>query len=297
MRRIGVLLPGPENDPSYVARVTIVRGGLEKLGWVEGRNVQFNYRWTDADANRTRAYAAELVGLGPEVILTANTSPVRDLLQATRTIPIVFVSVSDPVGDGFAGSLRFRPGGNTTGFSNYDPAMVGKWLELLKEIAPNTKRVAVVYNPDTAPHSVFWPPLQAAGQSFGLQMVPILVRSVAEIESTIAALGRERGLASSRCRMASPLFGGLLVTAQAAKHRVPGVYPFTGFATSGGLVSYGVDSTDQYRGAVSYIDRILRGAKPADLPVQQPTKFELVINLKTAKALRAHDPTIVACTR
>src|SRR5262249_29274894 len=260
----------------------------------EGRNVRFDNRWAEADADRYRTYAAELVSLGPDVILASSTPAVRALQQATRTIPIVFVSISDPVGDGFVTSLA-TPGGNMTGFSNYDPTMVGKWLELLKEIAPNTKRVAVVYNPDTAPHSIFLPPLKDAMHAFAMQMVPTLVRSVAEIESAIAALARHRAAGLLAIPDGYTYVHRALVTAQAAKHRVPTVYPFSVFAMSGGLVSYGVEIADQFSRASSYVDRILRGAKPSDLPVQAPTKFELVINLKTAKALDLTiPPTLLA---
>jgi len=284
IRRIGVLLSIGESDPLSVMRVKSFQEGLRELGWVEGRNVRFDNRWAEGDADRYRRHAAELVSLGPDVILTGGTPAVRALQQATRTIPIVFVSISDPVGDGFVASLA-TPGGNTTGFSNYDPAMVGKWLELLKEIAPNTKKVAVVYNPDTAPYSIFLPQLKNAMQSFAMQMVPMLVRSVAEIESAIAALGRQPAVGLLAIPDSYTYVHRALLTSQVAKHRVPAVYPFSVFATSGGLVSYGVETADQYRRASSYIDRILRGAKPGDLPVQAPTKFELVINLKTAKAL------------
>src|SRR5262249_4107847 len=239
IRRIGVLLSIGESDPLSVMRMKSFQEGLRELGWLEGRNVRFDNRWAEADADRYRTYAAELVSLGPDVILASSTPAVRALQQATRTIPIVFVSISDPVGDGFVTSLA-TPGGNMTGFSNYDPTMVGKWLELLKEIAPNTKRVAVVYNPDTAPHSIFLPPLKDAMHAFAMQMVPTLVRSVAEIESAIAALGREPAAGLLAIPDGYTYVHRALVTAQAAKHRVPTVYPFSVFAMSGGLVSYGV---------------------------------------------------------
>ena len=284
MRRIGVLLSTSESDPLAGKRMKSFQEGLRELGWIEGRNVRFDNRWAEGDAHRYGAYAAELVSLGPDVILTGGTPSLRALQQATRTIPIVFVSVSDPVGDGFVASLA-TPGGNMTGFSNYDPAMVGKWLELLKEIAPNTKKVAVVYNPDTAPDSIFLPPLKNAMHSFAMQMVPTLVRTVAEIESAIAALGSEPAAGLLAIPDSYTYVHRALFTTQAAKHGVPAVYPFSVFATSGGLVSYGVEFTDQFRRASSYVDRILKGAEPGDLPVQEPTKFELVINLKTAKAL------------
>jgi len=294
MRRIGVLSGLAESDPLSVVRIKSFQEGLRELGWVEGHNVRFDNRWAGADSDRYPTYAAELVSLGPDVILTGSTPAGRAQQQATRTIPIVFVSISDPVGDGFVASL-VKPGGNMTGFSNYDPAMVGKWLELLKEIAPNTKKVAVVYNPDTAPHSIFLPPLKDAMQAFAMQMVPTLVRSVGEIESAIAALGQEPAAGILAIPDAYTYVRRALVTAQAAKHRVPAVYPFSVFATSGGLVSYGVEVTDQWRRASAYVDRILRGANPGDLPVQKPTKFELVINLKTAKTLGLTiPPTLLA---
>jgi putative ABC transport system substrate-binding protein len=284
MRRIGILMSIGESDPLSVMHMKSFQEGLRELGWVEGRNVRFDYRWAEGDADRYRTYAAELVNLGPDVILTSSTPAARAQQQASRTIPIVFVSISDPVADGFVASLA-TPGGNMTGFSNYDPAMVGKWLELLKEIAPNTKKVAVLYNPDTAPHSIFLPPLKEAMQAFAMQMAPTFVRSVGAIESAIAALGREPAAGLLAIPDGYTYVHRALVTTQAAKHRVPTVYPFSVFAKGGGLVSYGVEIDDQFRRAASYVDRILRGAKPSDLPVQAPTKFELVINLKTAKAL------------
>jgi putative ABC transport system substrate-binding protein len=284
MRRIGILMSIGESDPLSGMHMKSFQEGLRELGWVEGRNVRFDNRWAEGDADRYRTYAAELVSLGPDVILTSSTPAARAQQQASRRIPIVFVSISDPVGDGFVASLA-TPGGNMTGFSNYDPAMVGKWLELLKEIAPNTKKVAVVYNPDTAPHSIFLPPLKDAMQAFAMQMAPTLVRSVGEIESAIAALGREPAAGLLAIPDGYTYVHRALLTTQAAKHRVPTVYPFSVFAKGGGLVSYGVEIDEQFRRAASYVDRILRGAKPSDLPVQAPTKFELVINLKTAKAL------------
>jgi putative ABC transport system substrate-binding protein len=289
MRRIGVLSSISESDPLSVIRMKTFQEGLRALGWVEGSNVRFDNRWAGGDADRYPTHAAELVSLGPDVILTGSTPAGRALQQATRTIPIIFVSISDPVGDGFVASLA-KPGGNMTGFSNYDPAMVGKWLELLKEIAPNTKKVSVVYNPDTAPHSIFLPPLKDAMQSLAMQMVPTLVRSIAEIESAIAALGREPATGLLAIPDIYTYVRRALVTSLAAKHRVPAVYAFSVFAKSGGLVSYGVEVNDQWRRASAYVDRILRGAKPGDLPVQEPTKFELVINLKTAKALELTVP-------
>jgi putative ABC transport system substrate-binding protein len=290
-RRIGVLFPGAEGDPYYSPRTTALREVLKELGWVEGRNVRFEYRWTQADPDRNQAYAVELVGLAPDVILAAGTPPVRALRQSTSTIPIVFLSVSDPVGDGFVASLA-KPGGNSTGFSNYDPSMVGKWLQLLKEIAPNTKRIAVIFNPDTAPHAIFLPSIVAAAPSLGVDAVPVQVRNGPEIENSIAALGREQTVGLLAIPDAFTVNQRDLLTTLTARHRLPAIYPFPAFC---GLISYGVDNVDQYRRAASFIDRILKGARPGDLPVQQPTKFELVINLKTAKALGiAISPALLA---
>jgi putative ABC transport system substrate-binding protein len=284
VRRLATLIPAAEDDPIYTHHMSILRDELAKRGWIEGRNLRSFYRWTDAEPGRSEAFAAELVGLAPDVIFAQSTPILRDLQQATGAIPIIFVSVSDPIGDGFVSSLA-RPGGNLTGFSNYDPYMIGKWLELLKEIAPARRQAAVIFNPDTAPHSLFLPAFRIAAQSMGRQTLSVPVRSAVEIESAIATLGRGSAVGLMVMPDSFTFAHRDLVTREVARYRLPAVYPFPGFAASGGLISYGVNVAEQYRGAASYIDRILRGAKPGDLPVQRPSKYELVINLKAAKAL------------
>jgi putative tryptophan/tyrosine transport system substrate-binding protein len=273
-----------EGDPEGRARMVAFIQGLQALGWVENRNIRIEVRWTAGDAGIIRRAAAELVALSPDVILSQSTPALAALQKATSTIPIVFVSVSDPVGDGFVAALA-KPAGNMTGFSNYEPTLAGKWLELVKQVAPPVERIAVLFNPSTAPHSIFLRPLETAASSLAVKLVPAPVRSNVEIESTVAAIGREPG-------------GGLIVLPDAftsahrkpiiavtTVHRLPAISAFRFFPTDGGLMSYGVDVPDQFWRASSYVDRILKGEQPANLPVQQPTKFEFVINLKTAKAI------------
>ena len=291
-RRIGILMGIAENDPEGQARVAAFRQGLQDLKWVEGRNIRIDIRWGTGDATRVKAYAAELVSLAPDVILATNTPTVRALQQATRAIPMVFAGLTDPVGDGAVTSFS-KPGGNITGFSSFDPAIAGKWLQLLKEISVNIVRVAVIFNPDTAPHSIFLPALEAAALSVGVKLVLATVRDTAAIENAIATLGRESG--GGLVVMPDVFVAGHreLVIALAARYRVAAVYPFRYWVAQGGLLAYGPDIVDQYRRVTAYIDRILQGAKPADLPVQAPTKFELAINLKTAKALGLTIPPTV----
>ena len=283
-RRIGILMGIAENDPEGQARVAAFRQGLQDLKWVEGRNIRIDLRWGTGDATRVKAHAAELVSLAPNVILATNTPTVRALQQATRAIPMVFAGLADPVGDGAVTSLS-KPGGNITGFSSFDAAIAGKWLQLLKEISPNIVRVAVIFNPDTAPHSIFMPALEAAASSVALKLIRATVRDTAAIENAIATLGREPG--GGLVVMPDVFVTGHreLVIAVAARNRVAAVYPFRFWVAQGGLLAYGPDIVDQYRRVATYIDRILQGAKPADLPVQAPTKFELAINLRTAKAV------------
>jgi len=284
MRRIGVLMSGDENDPVWKPRLSAFTQALADLGWTDGRNVRMDLRWNGDDNNRSRALAQELVGLQPEIIVTYGTPATVALQRETRTIPIVFASVADPVAGSIVGRLD-RPGGNITGFANIEVSMGGKWLEVLLEIAPGLKRVLIMFNPDTTPGPTFMPPFETAARS--LKIAPIIapVHSDAEIEAAIVGLGREPG-------------GGLVVMADtfmsghraplimaAARNNVPAVYPQSVFVRDGGLLSYGIDQVDNWRRAAAYVDRILRGAKPGDLPVQFPTKFEMVVNLKTAKAL------------
>jgi ABC-type uncharacterized transport system substrate-binding protein len=286
IRRVGVLMGYAENDPESQTRIAAFVQALSDSGWSDGRNLHIDYRWASADVERIKQFAKELVALKPDVIL-ANTTPVTAALQReTADIPIVFVIVSDPVGAGFVASLA-RPGGNITGFINFEDSMGGKWLELLKAIAPAVKLSGIMFNPDTAPGGggYFLHSFEAAGAALGVKTIVTPVRSTNEIEKVIGDLARERD-------------GGLVVMTDsfltvnrkqvmtlAERYKLPAVYPTRYFVTDGGLISYAADLIDQYRRSASYVDRILRGEKPADMPVQVPTKFELVINLKTAKAL------------
>ena len=284
VRRIGVLMNVAADDPEAQARNAAFLQGLQELGWTVGRNVRIDYRWAAGDADRLRRYAAELVALAPDVVLASGTSTVGPLQQATRTVPIVFAGVADPVGAGFVDSLA-RPGGNATGFISFEYGLSGKWLELLKEIAPGVTRVAVLRDSAISGGTGQFGAIQSVAPSLGVEVIPINVRDAGEIERAVAAFARAPN-------------GGLIVTASglaivhrelivmlAARHKLPAVYYYRFFVTDGGLVSYGPDPHDQYRRAAGYVDRILKGEKPADLPVQAPTKYELVINLKTAKAL------------
>ena len=293
-RRIGVLLPAPEGDQLYLGRLTTLREALGKLGWVESRNLHIEYRWSRVDATLFRTHAAELVNLSPEVIVTTSTPTVRALQQATATIPVVFVTVSDPVGDGFVASLA-KPGGNITGFSNYDPAVAGKWMEIVRELSPGVRRVALLFNPTTAPYPLFVGTLRDAGRSSNLDVVESHVHSVPDTERAIAACASEPRASVIAIPDTFTVVNRTALIEAAARHHVPVVYPFASFPRSGGLISYGVETADQYRAAASYVDRIIKGARPAELPVQQPTKFELVINSKTAKVLGLTiPPTLLA---
>jgi putative ABC transport system substrate-binding protein len=285
MPRIGVLMGYAESDRQGQANVAAFQGGLQKLGWTEGRNIRLDTRWAAAQADLMQRFAKELVELQPDLILTQNTPATAAVLQQTRTIPIIFANVSDPVGSGFVAGLP-RPGGNVTGLIDIDASMAGKWLGLLKEVAPRVARVAFFFNPVTAPFAEYYvTPFKAAAASFAVEAIAAPVRDTSELESVVAGQAREPD-------------GGLIVmpeafmnvhraevTSLAAHYRLPAVYPRRFFAELGGLLSYGNDQSDNFRRAAGYVDRILKGEKPADLPVQTPTKFELVINLKTAKTL------------
>jgi ABC-type uncharacterized transport system substrate-binding protein len=284
MRRIGVLMILAENDREGRARIVAFIQGLQALGWVEHHNIRIDVRWTAGDASRIRRDAAELVALTPDVILSQSTPALAALQKATSTIPIVFVSVSDPVGDSFVATLA-KPAVNMTGFSNYEPTLAGKWLQLIKQAAPHVERIAVLFNPSTAPHSIFLPPMEAAASSLEVKLVHARVHSDAEIESTVAAIGREPGAGLIVLPDAFTSARRKSIIALTIVHRLPAISAFRFFPADGGLMSYGVDIPDQFWRASSYVDRILKGEKPADLPVQQPTKFEFVINLKTVKAL------------
>ena len=294
VRRIGVLLGLAANDPEGQARIEAFLQALHQLGWTDGLNIQILRRFTDGDADRARAYAAELVALAPDLVLTSGASTTGVILPATRTVPVVFVGAADPVGAGFVDSLA-RPGGNVTGFTSYEYSMSGKWLELLKEIAPGVKRVAVLRDPAVSTGTGQFGAIQTAAPSFGVELSPINVRDAAEIERAITAFERSGKGGLIVTTSASVLAHRNLIITLAARHKLPAIYYARFYVTSGGLASYGPDYRDQYRRAAGYVDRIFKGEKPADLPVQGPTKFELVINLKTAKALGLSvPPTLLA---
>ena len=296
MRRIGVLLPAAADDAEFQARVGAFLQGLALLGWTIGRNVRIDTRWATANAADIRRHAAELAALAPDVILAHGASTVGPLLQATRTVPIVFPVVADPVGAGFVDSLA-RPGGNATGFMTFEYSLSGKWLELLKQIAPGVTRVAVLRDPAITAGIGQFGAIQAVAPSLGVEVSPVNVRDAGEIERAVAAFARSSngGLIVTASGLAQ-LHRDLIVTL-AARHKLPAVYFERFFVAAGGLISYGPDFVDQYRRAAGYVDRILKGEKPADLPVQAPTKYELVINLKTAKALGLDVPPIAARPR
>jgi putative ABC transport system substrate-binding protein len=295
MRRIGVLTGADENDPEWKARISAFTQALANLGWTDGRDVRIDLRWGHGDNDRIRALARELVGLQPDIILASSTPVTVALQRETRTIPIVMVNVFDPVASGFVVALN-QPGGNITGFANLEASMGGKWLELLSEIAPGLKRATIMFNPDTAPALTYMPSLEKAARS--LNVVPIIasVHSEEEIDTVITTLGREPG-------------GGLVVMPDvftqvhrapiilaAARNNVPAIYGLPEMARDGGLLSFGTDRVDTFRRATTYVDRILRGAKPGDLPVQFPVKYEMVVNLKTAKALGLTIPETLLAT-
>jgi putative ABC transport system substrate-binding protein len=288
-RRIGVLMSTTVSDPEGQARVGAFLQGLEQLGWVDGRNLQIDIRWPTGNVDDDRKYAAELVSLAPDVILASAARAVMALQRATSTVPIVFAMTLDPVGGGIVESLS-RPGGNTTGFMLYEYGLSGKWLELLKQIAPGATRVAVLRDATVPTGHGQFAVIQAMAPPLGLEVIPINVNHATEIERAVVSFARFAN-------------GGLIVTGSgpamahrkliaelAARYRLPAVYPFRFFISGGGLISYGPDLADQHRGAATYVDRILKGAKPGDLPVQAPTKYELIINLRTAKAMGLEVP-------
>jgi putative ABC transport system substrate-binding protein len=289
VRRIGVLMPQDENDPEGKRRVSAFTQALADLGWTDGRNARMDLRWAGGDTNRMRALAQELVGLQPDIILTDGGAATIALQRETSTIPIVFVAgVTDPVALGIIARLD-RPSGNITGFGTFEPSMGGKWLELLSEIAPGLKRAAIVFNPG-APVSIFMPSFETAARSLKVETITAPVHDDLEIETAIITLGREPG--GGLVFIPSPwmIVHRVPIILTAARNNIPAVYAASYFAREGGLLSYGPDRADTFRRAATYVDRILRGDKPSDLPVQFPTKFELVINLKTAKALGLEIP-------
>jgi putative ABC transport system substrate-binding protein len=295
IRQVGVLIPASADDADLQARVGAFLQGLQQLGWTIGQNVRIDTRWATTNPADIRRHAAELVALAPDVILVNAVAATAPLLEATRTVPIVFASVADPVAAGFVDSLA-RPGGNATGFSTLEYSFGGKWLELLKQIAPSVTRVAVIRDPAISAGIGLFSAVQSAASSVGVELSPVNVRNADEMDRAISAFARGSN-------------GGLIVTASsgafaqrdaivalAARHKLPAVYYHSSFVKGGGLISYGPDLVDQYRRAAAYVDRILKGEKPADLPVQAPTKYELVINLKTAKALGLTVPPSLLAT-
>jgi putative ABC transport system substrate-binding protein len=290
VRRIGVLVSIAPDDPEAQARVAAFIHELQQLGWADGRNLRIDIRWGAGDAERIRRYAAELVALAPNAILAVGGGAVGPLLQTTRTVPIVFTLTPDPVGAGFVDSLA-RPGGNATGFTNFEYGIGGKWLELLKEIAPRVTRAAVLRDPAIPAGIGQFGAIQAVAPSFGIELRPVDVRDAGEIERAVATFARSSNDGLIVTSNALALVHRNLIVTLAARHRLPTIYPFRFFVTAGGLASYEPDSIDPQRRAASYVDRILKGEKPADLPVQAPTKYELAINLKTAKALGLDVPT------
>jgi putative ABC transport system substrate-binding protein len=287
MRRIGVLVNAAAAEPEFQSYLASFIQGLRQLGWTEGQNFRIDVRWNAGDAGLSRTYAAELLGLMPDVILAGSTINLTAIQQATSTVPVVFVQVADPVAQGFVASMR-RPGGNVTGFSLFEFSLGGKWVDLLKQLAPRLMRVAFMFNPDTAPYSRFFTPvIEAAATSLGVQLTTAPVRAAVDIEAALALFARQPngGLllqGDSFTRLHQSLIADL-----AGRYRLPSIAPGPDFAKQGGLMDYGpfVGVDDQYRQAATYVDRILKGSKPGDLPVQAPTKYRLVINMKTAKAL------------
>jgi ABC-type uncharacterized transport system substrate-binding protein len=289
-RRVGVLMAVAEGDADVRSGIAVFQQGLQKLGWEDGRNIRIDYRWGDADAARIQTLAKELVALQPDVLVAHSTPSAKGLLQATRSIPIVFLTVTDPLGQGLVESLS-HPGGNITGFSVFEFSLGTKWIEALKQIAPRTRRVTAIFNPDTAPYyGMYLSSIEAATANISVEFVAVEVHSEIDIENAIRKVGNDAD-------------GGLFVLPDshnvvhrkriielAAEYRLPAIYYFRYFASDGGLISYGPDEIDLFLRTASYVDRILKGANPSALPVQQPTKFELVINLKTAKALGLNVP-------
>ena len=293
MRRIGVLLPTAADDAVYQSRMAAFLRGLQQLGWVDSANVRIDTRWAAADTD-LRKYAGELIALGPDVVMAFTSAAVPPLQQVTRAIPIVFAIVADPVGAGYVESLA-RPGGNVTGFTTFEYALGGKWLELLKEIAPRTARVAVLRDPAIAAGPAEYGAIQAVAPSLGVELRPIDMRNADEIERAITVFAASSGGGLIITGSTAATTHRELIIALAARHRLPAVYYARYYVTGGGLISYGSDILDQCQRAAGYVDRILKGAKPADLPVQAPTKYELAINLKTAKALGIEvPPTLLA---
>jgi len=292
MRRIGVLMNRAADDPQGQARLSAFQQALQQLGWIDGRNARIDIRWHENDADRVRTYVQELIALAPDIILADGTPSVTALQHVTRTLPIVFAVVGDPVGAGFVDSLS-RPGGNVTGFMVWEYSFSGKWLELLKQIAPQVTRAAVIRDPTVSVGTAEFSSIQAVAPALGVEVTPIGVEDIGVIERAVAAFARSANGGLIMTGGAYPVVTRDLIITLAARHKLPAVYPFRDMVTAGGLVSYSPDYVDQFRRAAGYVDRILKGEKPADLPVQAPTKYELVINLKTAKAIGLDVPATV----
>ena len=285
MRRLGVLLADVEGDPPAVAELAAFEKALRDFGWADGRNIRIDKRWGAVDVVRIKTLAKELIQLRPDVILGASTSATAALHGETRTIPIVFVAVSDPVGSGFVASLP-RPGGNSTGFINIEGSLGGKWIEMLKDIEPGIRRAALLFNPETATYFEYYQQsFEAAARSSAIEPITAAARTAGDIERIVTSLGKGASAGLVVTPDTSMRRNRDLIVSLAARYRVPTIYSSRSNVAAGGLISYGIDQTDLYRRAATYVDRILKGAKPADLPVQLPTKFELAVNLKTAQAL------------
>ncbi len=294
MRKIGVLMGLSQSDPEGPPRIAVFKQELQNLGWSEGKDLQIEYRWAAGDADRITAYAKELAGAMPDVLIAHLTAATEALLLQTRTIPIIFVVAADPIGSGFVDSLS-RPGGNVTGFTNFVPSLGGKWIEMLKEISPGIKRVALLFNPEVAAGggSFYARPVQAAALALAVEPTVALARNAIEIEKALDEVSHD---AESGLIVMPDLFTTThreLIVRLAAQHRIPAIYPYRYFATDGGLMSYGIEIVDLFRRTAAYVDKILRGARPSELPIQQPEKFEFVINLKTARALDLTVPRIL----
>jgi putative ABC transport system substrate-binding protein len=292
VRRVGVLMSSAAGDPEAQLRVAAFEDGLRDLGWIKGRNLRLEYRWAD-NADALRTYATELARSAPNLIL-ANSTPVMAALQEQRpTVPIVFTQVTDPIGQGLVSNLG-HPGGNLTGFTSFEFSIGSKWLETLKQVAPHVTRVALLFNPATAPFAdVFWRPIETAARSFAIAPVSVGARNTDELEQLVEAFAREPNGGLMVVPEVSTVNHRGLIVALAARHRLPAVFPYRSFAASGGLLSYGVDVVDVFRRAASYVDRILKGTAPGELPIQPPAKYELVINLKTAKTLGLDIPPML----
>jgi putative tryptophan/tyrosine transport system substrate-binding protein len=295
VRRVGVLSLLAENDPQQQTWDAAFRQRLNELGWVDGRNIHIDYRWTAGDLDRLRVFAKELVALNPDVLFGVTTPPTAALQSETKTIPIIFTTVSDPIGSGFVASLS-NPGGNITGFINIEGSVAGKWVELMHEVAPHVSRVGVLYNPDSATYAKYYvEAFRSAASALSIAPVEAPVHNAAEIEASIGKLGGEAGSGLVVIPDTFVVVNRQTIIAQATRYRVPAIYPFGFFVSDGGLMSYGIDNADLFRGAATYVDRILKGAKPNELAVQLPTKFELYVNLKTAKSLGISFPqTVIA---